>query len=97
MVDALRAGDLVGVGRILHRNWERQLELAEGMRTPAMARLESALAGAGALGGKAAGAGAGGSMFFVSGDDVEGAVDAARGAGATILPVKWAVEGGRAW
>jgi len=97
MADALRAGDLAGVGRILSRNWERQLELDAGMRTPAMARLEDALARAGVLGGKAAGAGAGGSMFFVAGDDVAGAIEAARQAGATVLPVTWAQEGGRAW
>lgn len=97
MADALRAGDLAQVGRILSRNWERQLELDDGMRTPAMARLEEAVAKAGALGGKAAGAGAGGSMFFVAGDDVTGVADAARQAGATILPVRWAGEGARAW
>ena len=97
MADALRAGDLGQVGRILSRNWERQLELDDGMRTPAMARLEQTVLKAGALGGKAAGAGAGGSMFFVAGDDVRGVADAARQAGATILPVAWAVEGGRAW
>lgn len=97
MAEALRAGDLAGVGRILSENWTRQLELDAGMRTPAMARLEQALAGAGALGGKAAGAGAGGSMFFVAGDDVAGARAAARDAGATLLPVAWAGEGGRAW
>lgn len=97
MAEALRAGDLAGVGRILSQNWARQLELDAEMRTPAMARLEGALAAAGALGGKAAGAGAGGSMFFVAGDDVAGAVAAAREAGATVLPVAWAWEGGRAW
>jgi len=52
---------------------------------------------AGVLGGKAAGAGAGGSMFFVAGEDVAGAIDAARQAGATVLPVTWALEGARAW
>lgn len=97
MADALRAGDLGAVGGILNRNWTRQLELDPGMRTSAMARLEQALSRAGALGGKAAGAGAGGSMFFVVGDDVAGAVAAAREAGATVLPVTWATEGGRAW
>jgi D-glycero-alpha-D-manno-heptose-7-phosphate kinase len=97
MAEALRGGDLAGVGRILSQNWERQLDLDAGMRTPAMARLEQALAGAGCLGGKAAGAGAGGSMFFVAGDDVGQAAAAAREAGATVLPVTWAPEGGRAW
>jgi D-glycero-alpha-D-manno-heptose-7-phosphate kinase len=97
MAEALRAGDLAGVGRILSENWSRQVELDAAMRTPAMARLEQGLSGAGALGGKAAGAGAGGSMFFVAGDDVPGAMAAARDAGATVLPVAWAWEGGRAW
>ena len=97
MADVLRSGDLAGVGRILNQNWERQLELDAGMRTPAMARLEQALSAAGSLGGKAAGAGAGGSMFFVVGDDVARAAAAAREAGADVLSVTWALEGGRAW
>jgi len=97
MAEALRRADLSAVGRVLSRNWERQLELDPGMRTEAMGRLEQALAGAGALGGKAAGAGAGGCMFFVTGDNAAAAATAARGAGATVLPVAWAAEGGRAW
>lgn len=97
MTEALRAGDLAAVAGILSRNWARQQELDRDMRTPRMARLEQAMAGAGVLGGKAAGAGAGGSMFFVAGDDVAGAAAAARAAGATVLPVAWAAEGGRAW
>jgi len=97
MAEALRRGDLPAVGGILSRNWARQLELDDGMRTEPMARLEAALTGAGVLGGKAAGAGAGGSMFFVARDNVAQAVAAAREAGATVLPVAWAAEGGRAW
>jgi len=61
-----------------------------------MARLEGAMAGAGALGGKAAGSGAGGCMFFLVRDPAAGAA-AARGADATVLPVAWATEGVRAW
>ena len=97
MAEALRAADLAAVGRVLSRNWERQLALDPGMRTDAMARLERALGEAGVLGGKAAGAGAGGCMFFVAGDNVDRAVAAAREAGATVLPVTWAAGGGRAW
>src|SRR2546427_10530133 len=67
------------------------------MRTPEMAQLENALTAAGALGGKAAGAGAGGSMFFVTGDDPAPATAAARTAGATVPPLRWAREGGGAW
>ena len=62
-----------------------------------MAGLEAAMRAAGALGGKAAGAGAGGSMFFVTQDPSQPAVAAARAAGATVLPVRWAGEGVRAW
>ena len=97
MTDALRAADLERVAALLTENWRRQQELDAGMRTDEMARLERAVIDAGALGGKAAGAGAGGSMFFVAGEDVAAVADAARAAGATVLPVRWAREGARAW
>ena len=82
---------------LLSENWTHQQTLDPGMRTTEMAGLESALKTAGALGGKAAGSGAGGSMFFVTGDDPAPAIAAARAAGATVLPVRWALEGVRAW
>ena len=66
------------------------------MQTTAMAALERALADAGSLGGKAAGAGAGGCMMFVVRDPSAG-VAAARAAGAVLLPVAWTQEGVRAW
>lgn len=94
MVEALRSGDLLKVGRLLSGNWRFQQQLDAGMRTEAMARLETAMSAAGALGGKAAGAGAGGSMFFVV-KDPEGAVRAAQEAGARVLPFRWAPEGVR--
>ena len=55
------------------------------------------MAGAGVLGGKAAGSGAGGTMFFLTRDDPRSATVAARTAGATLLPMAWAAEGVRAW
>ncbi len=97
MAEALRAADVARVGALLTENWRHQQALDAGMCTPDMARLERALADAGALGGKAAGAGAGGAMFFVTGDDPAPAVAAARAAGATVLPVRWAQAGVRAW
>src|SRR5574341_347387 len=97
MTAALRAADLGRVGALLAENWRHQQALDAGMRTPEMARLEGAMRDAGALGGKAAGAGAGGAMFFVVGDDPGPAIAAARAAGATVLPVAWALEGARAW
>ena len=97
MVLALRGSDLTRVGTLLTENWTHQQALDPGMRTPEMARLEEAMREAGAIGGKAAGAGAGGSMFFLVGKDPRAAVEAATGAGATVLPVTWAAEGARAW
>jgi len=97
MVLALRGADLTRVGTLLTENWTHQQALDPGMRTPEMARLEEAMREAGAIGGKAAGAGAGGSMFFLIGKDPRAAVEAATSAGATVLPVTWAAEGARAW
>lgn len=96
MADALRAADLEGVGALLGENWRHQQALDSEMCTAAMAELERALTDAGCLGGKAAGAGAGGCMFFVVRDRDAGAA-AARAAGAVPLPVAWAREGVRAW
>jgi len=95
MDDALSAGNLGRVGELLCRNWRQQLRLDAGMCTPEMARLEVAMIRAGAIGGKAAGAGTGGSMFFVVPGDVAPAVAAARECDATVLPVRWAMEGVR--
>jgi D-glycero-alpha-D-manno-heptose-7-phosphate kinase len=98
MAEALRAADLARVAALLSENWSRQVELDEGMRTAEMVRLETAARDAGALGGKAAGAGAGGAMFFIAPEGGAAAVaTAARAAGATVLPVRFAGQGVRAW
>ena len=65
------------------------------MRTADMERLEAAARGAGALGGKAAGSGAGGCMFFLAPGRADAVAEAARGAGASILPVTWSRDGVR--
>jgi D-glycero-alpha-D-manno-heptose-7-phosphate kinase len=93
MVEALRAGDLARVGALLDRNWRFQQTLDPGMCTPLMDRLGRALHEAGALGGKAAGSGAGGSMFFLGPDDPAPAANAARALGGSLLPVRWAADG----
>jgi D-glycero-alpha-D-manno-heptose-7-phosphate kinase len=97
MGEALRAADLSRVAQLLSDNWGHQQRLDAGMCTPEMARLERAARDAGALGGKAAGSGAGGSMFFLGAADPAPIVTAARAAGATVLPVRWAHEGARVW
>lgn len=97
MAAALGAGDLAEIGRLLSRNWDLQQALDPGMSTPEMGRLERLMHDAGSLGGKAAGAGAGGSMFFLMGGDPARGHEAAQAAGATVLPVQWATKGIRVW
>ena len=93
MCDALRAGDLAAVGALLDANWAQQQILDPGMCTPLMAEVGHAMRAAGVLGGKAAGSGAGGSMFFLGPDDPSMAIAAARAMGMTLLPVRWASRG----
>lgn len=97
MAEALRAADLSKVASLLSENWRHQQALDAGMRTDEMARLEAAMRDVGVLGGKAAGAGAGGSMFFLTREPGRAAETAARSAGASVLPVRWAWEGARTW
>jgi D-glycero-alpha-D-manno-heptose-7-phosphate kinase len=97
MVDALRSGRPEQVGRLLEENWAHQCELDPGMRTDDMAKLERAMSAAGVFGGKAAGAGAGGCMFFLARTDPERVASAARNSGAQVLPVAWTAEGVRIW
>jgi D-glycero-alpha-D-manno-heptose-7-phosphate kinase len=97
MADALRVGRPAEIGRLLAENWRHQQALDPGMRTPRMAQLETMMTEAGAMGGKAAGAGAGGSMFFLIGTDPDTATRLARAAGATVLPLAWAKDGVRVW
>lgn len=95
MADALIAADSVRVGQLLTENWTHQQALDPRMCTEDMARLERSVADAGALGGKAAGSGAGGCMFFLGPDDPAPVIQAARACGAQLLPVRWAMYGVR--
>jgi D-glycero-alpha-D-manno-heptose-7-phosphate kinase len=93
MADAVIAADFSQIGRLLSENWGYQQALDTRMCTPEMARLEQAMRDAGSLGGKAAGAGAGGCMFFLAPDNPSALLEAARQAGARLLPVAWAMRG----
>ncbi len=95
MAAAVESADVTEIGRLLSENWKYQQALDGKMRTDEMAALERAVVAAGALGGKAAGSGAGGCMFFVTPEDPRPVIDAARAVGATILPVRWAMYGVR--
>ena len=93
MAGALVAADFSRIGQLLSQNWRYQLALDARMSTPEMANLERAMASAGSLGGKAAGSGAGGCMFFLAPDDPSAMMAAARSLGAQLLPVSWAMRG----
>jgi D-glycero-alpha-D-manno-heptose-7-phosphate kinase len=95
MTDALRAGDFGRIGALLSENWRLQQRLDAGMSTPEMRRLEAAMADAGCLGGKAAGSGAGGSMFFLAPDEPAPAREAVARLGMRLLPMRWAATGVR--
>jgi D-glycero-alpha-D-manno-heptose-7-phosphate kinase len=99
MAEALRAADLGRVAALLSENWKHQQALDPAMRTAEMAQLEAAATAAGALGGKAAGAGAGGCMFFVMRAEARATAPAVGAAvtGAKVLPLAWSGEGVRAW
>ena len=92
MPAALASGSLAEVGALIGANWQQQQRLDADMRTAVMAELESAMSGAGSFGGKAAGSGAGGAMFFVVRDPDE-ARRRARACGATVLPLRWSWQG----
>ncbi len=95
---ALEHGDLGAVARILDENWACQQALADGMRTPAMARLETVGRAAGADGVKACGAGAGGCLAFLARPGRESEVaEALRGAGGVILRATFDQDGVAAW
>jgi D-glycero-alpha-D-manno-heptose-7-phosphate kinase len=93
MAEALPTGNFSRIGELLTQNWRHQLALDERMSTPEMAELERIMNQAGSLGGKAAGSGAGGCMFFLGPDDPSPMIAAARQAGVRILPVAWAMRG----
>ena len=97
MAEALLSSDPAQVGLLLSENWGYQCRLDPGMRTDDMAKLERAMSAAGVFGGKAAGAGAGGCMFFLARTDATYVANAARNAGARVLPTAWTAEGVRTW
>ena len=85
---ALESGDLARVGSLMSEEWAERRGIAPGVSTP---RLESLLEGAlkeGAWGGKAAGAGGGGSIAVLGPPDRRSAIaERLAGEGCSILDV----------
>jgi D-glycero-alpha-D-manno-heptose-7-phosphate kinase len=95
MPGALSAADFARVGELLSENWRHQQALDPRMSTDEMGELEHSLLAAGALGGKAAGSGAGGCMFFLAPDNAKVVIEAAHRSSVRVLPVRWAMYGVR--
>ncbi len=92
--EALAAADIDALAEVVETNWQHQRALDAGQATAEMERIEAAAKKAGAIGGKACGAGAGGCMVFIARPDAAEAVKSAvHEAGGTLLPVKFDFEG----
>jgi D-glycero-alpha-D-manno-heptose-7-phosphate kinase len=94
--DALEAHDIERLADAVQRNWEHQRALDSGMATAEMKRIEAAAKEAGAIGGKATGAGAGGCMTFIAAEGhTDDVAESVRAAGANIIPVSFDMQGVR--
>ncbi len=94
MRDALRARDLDAAGSLLAQEWSHRRELAPGVSTPEIEETLSVARRAGAIAGKACGAGGGGSVLIYTREGARPACERAlRAAGLAVLPVRIAAEG----
>ena len=62
---AAEEGDIEKCGELLDRNWELKQKMAEGISNPRITQMYEMAKGAGALGGKIAGAGGGGFLMLI--------------------------------
>lgn len=91
---ALLQGDFDEAGRLLNEEWEARRGLAEGVETEEVRRLLNAGRQAGALGGKACGAGGGGCLAFLVPEGARWEVERAlSAAGARVLPAAPSEDG----
>jgi len=63
--EALRSGDLVGFGELMHKQWMEKRRLAGGVSNPEFDRIYEVAREHGAIGGKLVGAGGGGCFLFL--------------------------------
>ena len=98
MKSALLKGDLVTFGKLLGENWECQKKLDSSITTSQIDALFELAYNAGAIGGKALGAGGGGCLLFYCAADREHLVrKALTEAGAQIIDFNFDFEGLQVW
>ena len=94
MRPVLLRGDIEGFASLLSLNWKYQKALDPSVSNPEMDELFDVAAGAGAIGGKACGAGGGGCVLFCAAEGRREAVSSAAGsAGAQIIPFQFDMDG----
>jgi D-glycero-alpha-D-manno-heptose-7-phosphate kinase len=98
MKNALLAGDIRAMARILDDSWKAKQMTAPGVSTDRIDQLCDVAFANGALAGKVSGAGGGGFvMFLVHPEDRLGLLDALNAAGGSAVPVKFAERGCETW
>lgn len=91
-------GNFRGFGQTLDEAWQVKKRMAGAITTPHIDALYEAARGAGALGGKIAGAGGGGFMFFFTDFDRRHAVELALAQqGAEVVPFTFTDRGVHSW
>jgi len=94
MTPALRAGDLETFAALMARNWEAQKALDPSVTNAQIDGLFEAARAAGALGGKACGAGGGGCLLFVTRPGAQQAVaETLARHGARLIPFRFSFDG----
>jgi len=98
MKDALLAGDIREVARVLMRSWEAKKGTASGIATPEVDRLFDLAIAKGAWGGKVSGAGGGGFLMFCTDPENRYRLTSALNAeGGQASAVKFTFDGAEAW
>ncbi|HEY3910168.1 MAG TPA: hypothetical protein VGM07_09795 [Stellaceae bacterium] len=98
MKNALLAGDVHAMARILKDSWRAKKMTATGITTDRIDALCEIAFGNGALAGKVSGAGGGGFiMFIVEPENRLGLIEALNAAGGVAGPVKFAERGCETW
>jgi D-glycero-alpha-D-manno-heptose-7-phosphate kinase len=98
MKNALLAGDIRAMARILDDSWQAKKQTATGISTDRIEALCDIAFANGALAGKVSGAGGGGFlMFIVDPEDRLGLIEALNAAGGVAGPVKFSERGCETW